>query len=59
VPEAFGIAGPSSYCAERLAGILELGLTKLVLIGADIGSDPAPARESRRLLGEEALPTLR
>jgi len=57
--DAFGIAGPPSYCVERLAELIELGLDKLVLIGGGIGVDRDAAQASRRMLVDEVLPALR
>jgi len=57
--DRFAVAGPPSYCTERLAQLLELGLDKLVLLGGGIGMDRDAARESRRMLVEEVLPKLR
>lgn len=57
--DRFAVAGPASYCVERLAELLELGLEKLVLLGGGIGMDRDDARASRRALVEEVLPKLR
>lgn len=57
--DRFAVAGPPSYCVERLSELIELGLGKLVLLGGGIGMDRDAARESRRLLVEEVLPKLR
>lgn len=57
--DAFGIAGPPSYCAERLATLAELGLDKLILMGGGVGMDREAGRQSRRLLVDEVLPKLR
>jgi 5,10-methylenetetrahydromethanopterin reductase len=57
--DAFGVAGPPSYCAERLAELIELGLDKLVLLGGSIGMDRDAARASRKLLVDGVLPLLR
>jgi 5,10-methylenetetrahydromethanopterin reductase len=59
VVDAFGIAGPPSYCVERLAALADLGLTKLVLLGGGIGMDREANRLSWRLLATEVLPALR
>ncbi len=59
VVDSFGIAGPPAYCTERLGELVELGLTKLVLLGGGIGMDREAARQSRCLLAAEVLPALR
>lgn len=57
--DRFAVAGPPSYCVERLGELLELGLEKLVLLGGGIGMDRDAARASRQMLVEEVLPKLR
>lgn len=57
--DAFGIAGPSTYCVERLSALAELGLDRLVLMGGGIGMDREAARQSTRLLADQVLPKLR
>jgi len=57
--DRFAVAGPPSYCVDRLSELIELGLGKLVLLGGGIGMDRDAARESRRLLVDEVLPKLR
>jgi 5,10-methylenetetrahydromethanopterin reductase len=59
VIDQFGVAGPAAYCVERLSELVELGLTKLVLLGGGIGMDRDAHRLSQRLLTEEVLPKLR
>jgi 5,10-methylenetetrahydromethanopterin reductase len=59
VIDQFGVAGPASYCVERLSELIGLGLTKLVLLGGGIGMDRDAYRLSRQLLAEEVLPKLR
>jgi 5,10-methylenetetrahydromethanopterin reductase len=59
VIDQFGVAGPASYCVDRLSELIELGLTKLVLLGGGIGMDRDGYRLSRQLLAEEVLPKLR
>ncbi|HET6794123.1 MAG TPA: LLM class flavin-dependent oxidoreductase [Acidimicrobiales bacterium] len=59
VIDAFGVAGPAPYCVERLASLVELGLTKLFIMGGGIGMDRAEAADSRRALVEGVLPELR
>lgn len=59
VIDTFGIAGPSSYCVERLASLIELGLTKLVIMGGGMGMDREDRRLSHELLSTEVLPKLR
>ena len=57
--DSFGIAGPPSYCVDRLIQMIDLGLDKLVLLGGGIGMNREAARDSRRMLAEQVLPKLR
>ncbi len=57
--DAFAVAGPSSYCVERLQELLELGLSKLVLTGGGAGVDRDAMRTSRRAVVDDVLPALR
>jgi 5,10-methylenetetrahydromethanopterin reductase len=57
VIDAFSIAGPVSYCVERLVELRELGITKFHLRGAPSGDDIA--EPSRALLVKEVLPAVR
>jgi 5,10-methylenetetrahydromethanopterin reductase len=59
VIDQFGVAGPASYCVDRLSELIDLGLSKLVLMGGGIGMDRDAFRLSRQLLVEEVLPKLR
>lgn len=59
VIDAYGVAGPPAYCTERLGELIELGLTKLVLLGGAINADREGERQSRSLLASEVLPALR
>jgi len=59
VIDAFGVAGPPSYCVERLSQLVEMGLTKLFVMGGGFGLDRDEAEASRRLLVDDVLPALR
>ena len=59
VIDAFGIAGPPGYCVERLRELVDLGITKLVLLGGGTGMDRGARTLSHKLLSEEVLPALR
>ncbi len=56
--DSFAIAGPSSYCIERLQELIALGLKRLVIIGPGRGTDPAEMRQAIRRLFKEVLPAL-
>ena len=59
VIDAFGIAGPPSYCQERLLALVELGITRIFVLGGGLGIDRDEARASRQALVETVLPALR
>lgn len=59
VIDTFGIAGPPGYCAKRLRELIDLGITKLVLLGGGTGMDSDARALSDKLLTEEVLPALR
>ncbi len=55
----FGIFGPPSYCAERLAELIKLGINRFIIVGSRLDpSDPDSARAAERLV-EEVAPLLR
>jgi 5,10-methylenetetrahydromethanopterin reductase len=57
--DTYAVAGPPSYCVERLLELCELGINKLVLVGPSYGVDPEEARAARCRMGTEVLPALR
>jgi 5,10-methylenetetrahydromethanopterin reductase len=57
--DAFGVAGPPSYCVERLGELLALGLTKLFVLGGGVNLEREAARASHALFVEQVLPALR
>jgi hypothetical protein len=59
VIDAFGVAGPPSYCVERLRELIELGLTKLFFLGGGFGLGREERQAAHRLLVDEVLPALR
>lgn len=56
--DSFAIAGPSSYCVERLQELISLGLERLVIIGPGRGSDPTETRLAMQRFFQEVLPKL-
>lgn len=59
VIDRFGIAGPSGECVERLGGLIELGLSKIYVMGAGFSSDRTETAAVRARLSTEVLPALR
>jgi 5,10-methylenetetrahydromethanopterin reductase len=56
--DAFAIAGPASYCIERLAELHEMGLRRFYLTGPGRGADLEAARASHRRIVDEVLPVV-
>jgi 5,10-methylenetetrahydromethanopterin reductase len=59
VIDAFGVAGPSTYCVDRLRELIGLGLTKLFFMGGGFGLGRDEQQAAHRLLVDEVLPALR
>jgi 5,10-methylenetetrahydromethanopterin reductase len=58
--DTFAIAGPPSYCVERLAELIELGITSLMIqMGGGRGTDDDAARSSRHAFHRDVMPALR
>ena len=57
--DTFGIAGPASYCVERLAELVELGVRRIFVMGGGIGLDRDEAQAARRRFVDDVLPRLR
>ena len=55
----FGVFGPSVYCIERLQGLIEMGLTRLMIVGGTREADPAEVSNAQARFVEEVLPALR
>ena len=59
VIDAFGVAGPPGYCAERLIEMAELGLSRIFINAGVPGADTHELQASRRRLVDEVLPAVR
>jgi 5,10-methylenetetrahydromethanopterin reductase len=59
--DAFSIAGPPSYCVERMLALAEMGISRIVVApgAAATGADRDELRLARRRLVEEVIPALR
>jgi 5,10-methylenetetrahydromethanopterin reductase len=57
--DTYAVAGPTSYCVERLLELAEAGISKVVLIGPSYGIDKDEARAARARMVDEVLPALR
>jgi 5,10-methylenetetrahydromethanopterin reductase len=58
VIDAFGIAGPASYCVERLLQLRAMGLTRFYLTGPGRGADREATEASHRRIVDAVLPAL-
>ena len=56
--ERFGVVGDPAAGAERLAGLVALGVERLVVVGPAGAADPAAA-EAESCFAEEVAPALR
>ena len=56
VIDAFGIAGPPSYCLERIEQLKEMGITGFFLQGAGLGADEDAVARSHRPIVDEVIP---
>jgi len=59
VIDAFGIAGPPSYCVDRLTEIAELGIGRIFVNAGVAGADHEEMQASRRRLADEVIPALK
>ena len=57
--QEYGIFGPPSYCAERLAEIVCMGLTRLVIVGPSRDLDPERGERAEARFAEEVIPAVR
>ena len=55
----FGVFGPSSYCIQRLRGLIDMGFTRLMIVGGTREADPAEVSNAEARFVEEVLPALR
>ena len=58
VIDAFGIAGPASYCVERLLELRAMGLSRFYLTGPGRGADREESEASHRRIVDDVLPAL-
>jgi alkanesulfonate monooxygenase SsuD/methylene tetrahydromethanopterin reductase-like flavin-dependent oxidoreductase (luciferase family) len=59
IVDAYAIAGPPSYCIERIGELAQLGCDKLLINTVFPGTDPDAEEGSRRRLVDAVLPALR
>jgi 5,10-methylenetetrahydromethanopterin reductase len=55
----FAIMGGAQECTERLLEVLEMGVTRLVIVRPTAGADPGMAREAEQAFVHEVMPVLR
>jgi 5,10-methylenetetrahydromethanopterin reductase len=54
--DMFGIAGPASYCVDRLQPLIESGVTKVFVIASAYGIDPEDYRKSMLGIAQGVAP---
>ena len=57
--DRFAVVGSPDHCVERLAELVDLGLTRFVVCGPFGSTEPREEERSRKLLTSEVLPALR
>lgn len=58
VIDAFAVAGPASYCLERIEELVELGIRRIFVQGPGRGLDPEDATAAHRRFVDEVLPEI-
>ncbi|MGE3620400.1 MAG: LLM class flavin-dependent oxidoreductase [Acidimicrobiia bacterium] len=59
VIDAFAIAGPPGYCAERLSELAASGIERFFLLSPGVGVDPEEQQRSDQALARLVLPRVR
>jgi 5,10-methylenetetrahydromethanopterin reductase len=54
----YSIVGPPDLCIERIQKLSDLGLDKVIFVGATLGSDQNAAAESDALIAREVVANL-
>ena len=57
--DGYALVGPADYCAEKLAALAQLGITKFGIIGPDFVGPTADAEAAAARLTADVLPLLR
>jgi 5,10-methylenetetrahydromethanopterin reductase len=57
--DRFAVVGSAEQCIERLRGLLQLGLERLVMVPGSRDADPVLVAESNARFASEVLPALR
>ena len=57
--DSYAIVGAPDVCIERIRALNELGLDKLIFVGATMGSNRETVTESDALIRDEVLPNCR
>jgi 5,10-methylenetetrahydromethanopterin reductase len=56
--DRFAVVGPPARCIERLQALIELGLERVVVVGAAKDADAGEAEKARKRFASEVLPAL-
>lgn len=57
--ERFAVVGPPERCAERLRGLADVGLDRIVMVPGSIDADPDAIARSDERFAREVIPALR
>jgi 5,10-methylenetetrahydromethanopterin reductase len=57
--DRFAVVGPSDEVADRLGGLADLGIERLIVVPGSLDADPAAVDESNQRFAAEVLPALR
>jgi 5,10-methylenetetrahydromethanopterin reductase len=57
--DRFAVCGPADEVADRLAGLGELGLDRLIVVPGSLDADPVEVEKSNSRFATEVLPALR
>jgi 5,10-methylenetetrahydromethanopterin reductase len=57
--DRFAVVGPAAEVAERLAGLVELGIGRLIMVPGSLDADPRAVAESNAAFAADVLPRLR
>jgi 5,10-methylenetetrahydromethanopterin reductase len=56
--DRFAVCGPAEEVAERLSGLAELGIERVIVVPGSLDADPAAVAGSNQRFASEVLPEL-
>ncbi|MCD6016818.1 MAG: hypothetical protein K0R88_2902 [Solirubrobacterales bacterium] len=57
--DRFAVVGPAAAVAERLGGLAELGIERLIVVPGSVDADPAAVEQANAHFAADVLPALR